>query len=567
MQNKMDKIQNEHIYKIKEIANKLSLNFIVKECDEIEERLGLGSFNLVFLGQYKRGKSSLINALIGEQILPTGVTPVTAIISVIKYDEKSSCIVRKQDGSTETIDLKDIYLFATQEQNPDNTKNVEHLEIRLPSPLLKRGLFLVDTPGISSVFESNTKTTKEFLQSIDAAVVVLGVDPPISYDELDVVREVKGFVREPVFVINKVDKESRESIDTVKNFTVDILKKEFGIENPAIFCISAKDGLSRKVSYDWQEFLNKLEKMVENKSQIITDSYKNTTTRLSNKLLIEIDRLMRALSEPLENTKLKVEKLNELKEESAIFIRELGYRFQSEQDRISQLIDLEQKKFFDEHKKEIDTEFEALFESFLNRPDERSEFYYNSLHSIAEKYVNLWMDKIKKDADRYYSEFSERYFREFREITSKIDEITGDRDFTNIYEGLRQEMYPKSDFYFHHFMRYTSTSPFKFILGIFIPKKRRILMMKDELKDYLDWLIYANCSRYIGDINQRIIESRRRIEGDFKNRILFLVERMNSAIDYASRMKSEGEARISSELKNLRDMRSFVEGILNEVNH
>jgi len=567
MQNKMDKIQNEHIYKIKEIANKLSLNFIVKECDEIEERLGLGSFNLVFLGQYKRGKSSLINALIGEQILPTGVTPVTAIISVIKYDEKSSCIVRKQDGSTETIDLKDIYLFATQEQNPDNTKNVEHLEIRLPSPLLKRGLFLVDTPGISSVFESNTKTTKEFLQSIDAAVVVLGVDPPISYDELDVVREVKGFVREPVFVINKVDKESRESIDTVKNFTVDILKKEFGIENPAIFCISAKDGLSRKVSYDWQEFLNKLEKMVENKSQIITDSYKNTTTRLSNKLLIEIDRLMRALSEPLENTKLKVEKLNELKEESAIFIRELGYRFQSEQDRISQLIDLEQKKFFDEHKKEIDTEFEALFESFLNRPDERSEFYYNSLHSIAEKYVNLWMDKIKKDADRYYSEFSERYFREFREITSKIDEITGDRDFTNIYEGLRQEMYPKSDFYFHHFMRYTSTSPFKFILGIFIPKKRRILMMKDELKDYLDWLIYANCSRYIGDINQRIIESRRRIEGDFKNRILFLVERMNSAIDYASRMKSEGEARISSELKNLRDMRSFVEGILKEVNH
>ena len=567
MQNKMDKIQNEHIYKIKEIANKLSLNFIVKECDEIEERLGLGSFNLVFLGQYKRGKSSLINALIGEQILPTGVTPVTAIISVIKYDEKSSCIVRKQDGSTETIDLKDIYLFATQEQNPDNTKNVEHLEIRLPSPLLKRGLFLVDTPGISSVFESNTKTTKEFLQSIDAAVVVLGVDPPISYDELDVVREVKGFVREPVFVINKVDKESRESIDTVKNFTVDILKKEFGIENPAIFCISAKDGLSRKVSYDWQEFLNKLEKMVENKSQIITDSYKNTTTRLSNKLLIEIDRLMQALNEPLENTKLKVEKLNELKEESAIFIRELGYRFQSEQDRISQLIDLEQKKFFDEHKKEIDTEFEALFESFLNRPDERSEFYYNSLHSIAEKYVNLWMDKIKKDADRYYSEFSERYFREFREITSKIDEITGDRDFTNIYEGLRQEMYPKSDFYFHHFMRYTSTSPFKFILGIFIPKKRRILMMKDELKDYLDWLIYANCSRYIGDINQRIIESRRRIEGDFKNRILFLVERMNSAIDYASRMKSEGEARISSELKNLRDMRSFVEGILNEVNH
>jgi len=128
-------------------------------------------------------------------------------------------------------------------------------------------------------------------------------------------------------------------------------------------------------------------------------------------------------------------------------------------------------------------------------------------------------------------------------------------------------MYPKSDFYFHHFMRYTSTSPFKFILGIFIPKKRRILMMKDELKDYLDWLIYANCSRYIGDINQRIIESRRRIEGDFKNRILFLVERMNSAIDYASRMKSEGEARISSELKNLRDMRSYVEGILKEVNH
>ena len=566
MQNEKLVVEEGAIFKLKEIAQRLRLDFIVRECEEVEGRLGSGSFNLVFLGQYKRGKSSLINALIGEQILPTGVTPVTAIISIIKYGENRVCTVKKQDGSSETIDLENIYLFATQEHNPDNVKNVDYLEIRLPSPLLKRGLFLVDTPGISSVFESNTKTTREFLQSVDAVVVVIGVDPPISYDELEVVKEVKGIVREPVFVINKVDKESRESVETVKRFTLDILKKEFGIERPAIFCISAKEGIMGKVSYDWAEFLGKIDEMVSNKSLIIEDSYKNTTQRISRRLLTEVDRLIQALSEPLENTKLKVERLSALREESEIFIRELGYRFQSEQDRISQLIDLEQKKFFDEHRAEIDGEFEKLFASFLNNSNESNEYYYKALHPLAEKYVGLWMEKIKGKVDMYYREFSERYIREFMEIAHRVDEITQDNSFSNLFEGLKGEMYPRSEFYFHHFMRYTSTSPFMVIAGVFVPRKRRLMMMKKELKDYMDWLIYANCSRYIGDINQRIIESRRRIEADFKDRIQFLLERMNSAIEYASLMKSEGEARIKGELENLRYIRSSVESILRGTN-
>jgi hypothetical protein len=142
MQNEKLVVEEGAIFKLKEIAQRLRLDFIVRECEEVEGRLGSGSFNLVFLGQYKRGKSSLINALIGEQILPTGVTPVTAIISIIKYGENRVCTVKKQDGSSETIDLENIYLFATQEHNPDNVKNVDYLEIRLPSPLLKRGSFL-----------------------------------------------------------------------------------------------------------------------------------------------------------------------------------------------------------------------------------------------------------------------------------------------------------------------------------------------------------------------------------------------------------------------------------------
>ncbi|MGB9600937.1 MAG: hypothetical protein ACPL7I_10330, partial [Myxococcota bacterium] len=277
--------------------------------------------------------------------------------------------------------------------------------------------------GISSISESNTMVTKGFLQNIDTAVIVLGVDPPISYDEFEVIREIKKRIKEIIFVINKVDKEPVEDIEAIRKFTTDILKKEFNLENPVIFCVSAKERFEGRNSYDWNNFVHKIDEMLLNKRAIISDSYKNAIDRLTNQLKDEIDRYIQVLKEPIEKSREKVVLLNEFKKEADIFIRELGYRFQSEQDRISQLIDLAQKKFLDEKKDDINNEFESAFDRLLNEQVNSNGSYYNEIHKIAEKYVNQCIERISGDVIRYYSEFSRRYAEEINRLESKIKSI------------------------------------------------------------------------------------------------------------------------------------------------
>ncbi len=215
----------------------------------------------------------------------------------------------------------------------------------------------------------------------------------------------------------------------------------------------------------------------------------------------------------------------------------------------------EMKKFIENHRSEIEQEFETLFQTFMNNSFSGREYYYNQMHSIAEKYVYMCIDNIKSLLDKYYNEFTKRYLDELKGLIKRVEGKVNVNDLVRLGELLDVSMSTKSDFYFHHFMRYTSSSPFSILLNIFLPKRKKLSLLKDELKDYLDWLIYANCSRYNGDINQRIIESRRKIESDFNRTISEIIEHTDKAVDYADMFVKEGEGRVENEVKRLMEFK------------
>src|SRR5690606_31127597 len=139
---------------------------------------------------FKRGKSTLLNALVGEPVLPVGVVPVTAAVTILRQGEEHGAQVRFADGRTQAVPIPGLAAYVAEDQNPGNVKGVRAVEVFLPSPLLSHGMSLVDTPGLGSVFSSNTAVTREFIPHIDAALVVLGADPPISGEELELVETV-----------------------------------------------------------------------------------------------------------------------------------------------------------------------------------------------------------------------------------------------------------------------------------------------------------------------------------------------------------------------------------------
>jgi len=129
--------------------------------------------------------------LLGEDLLPTAVVPLTSIATRIFYGPRVAACVRFLDGRTQEIPVGDLYLYTTEKGNPRNVKGVALAEVEFPGEALRDGTMLTDTPGIGSVFEHNTKAAVEYIPQADAAIFLVNADPPISEAERDFLTSVR----------------------------------------------------------------------------------------------------------------------------------------------------------------------------------------------------------------------------------------------------------------------------------------------------------------------------------------------------------------------------------------
>jgi GTPase Era involved in 16S rRNA processing len=202
----------------------------VEQIKELKHRLSQGRLHLAVLGQFNRGKSTFLNALIGLKILPTSVLPITSVPTIISYDQDISCRVRFVDGkpdlfirqSVETI-CETLKKYVAEDCNPKNELCVKNVEITCPSQLLMNGTVLIDTPGFGSTHIHNTKVALDTLSECDAAIFLLSADPPLTQTELEFLKQVNKFVPRIFFVLNKVDLLSAGDLATVDKFIKDIL--------------------------------------------------------------------------------------------------------------------------------------------------------------------------------------------------------------------------------------------------------------------------------------------------------------------------------------------------------
>jgi small GTP-binding protein len=157
------------------------------------------------VGEFKRGKSTLINALIGADLLPVGALPLTAVGTRAQFGEAVRAVVEFLDGRRVEVTPAAIADYVTERANPGNTRGVATVTATIPARVLRTPLQLVDTPGIGSAFADVTAMAREWLTRADIVVVVLSAEQPASRHELDAVRELVS-AGMPTFVVeNKID--------------------------------------------------------------------------------------------------------------------------------------------------------------------------------------------------------------------------------------------------------------------------------------------------------------------------------------------------------------------------
>jgi GTP-binding protein EngB required for normal cell division len=224
---------------------------LADRCQNLLIKLAEDRFNLAVVGQFKRGKSSLMNAIIGRDLLPTGLLPLTSAITALCYGPQEKILLKRAGWVIEhEIELKELSDYVTEQGNPGNQKGVIEARIEMPTPFLRRGLYFVDTPGIGSTRTANTATTYNFLPQADAVIFVTSVESPLSESEENFLRDIQGYVRRLFVVANKIDLLSAQERDEVLSYIQSGLNNLVADSNAQVHPLSARNALHAKLNDD-----------------------------------------------------------------------------------------------------------------------------------------------------------------------------------------------------------------------------------------------------------------------------------------------------------------------------
>lgn len=214
-------------------------------------RLAEDCFNLVVVGRFSRGKTSLMNAILGMDRLPVGIVPLTSVVTTVGYGTSEKAIIEFEGRRLPMeVPIDALPQYITQQHNPGNVRQVTMAEVKLPAEILRRGFYFVDTPGLGSPIAENTRTTEQFLPQADAFVVVTSYESLLSEDELRIVATASSSVRRVFVVVNKQDIVSHEERREALRYVNEQLRHVLGDNAPRVFSVSSRDGLQAKRSSD-----------------------------------------------------------------------------------------------------------------------------------------------------------------------------------------------------------------------------------------------------------------------------------------------------------------------------
>ena len=218
---------------------------------DLAQRVTRHEFRLAVAGQFKRGKSTVINALLGRAVLPADVLPLTSVPTLVGDGPEDRVRVVLQTGATLAIPLEDLPQFATETHNPGNVRGVRHIVVEIPESMPVANLCLIDLPGIGSTVEANSRIAYASLDLADAAVFVTGAEPPLTEQELHFLEALTHQVARVFVVQNKRDLFSDREWQRAVAFNADQVGGTLG--PTTIYGVSARDALEAKQRQDGQQ--------------------------------------------------------------------------------------------------------------------------------------------------------------------------------------------------------------------------------------------------------------------------------------------------------------------------
>jgi len=277
------------------------------------------------LGLQGVGKSTLINGILKENVMPNEADETTCIPVEVRYGEKPSVWLSFPDGRKKEIASGDIYEYVDNNCNPGNEKNVSHIVIYRNIELLKTGIVLVDLPGVGSMTAANQETTSQYIKNLYSAIFVIRVVPPITRTEAIFIKIAWHSMSNAWFVQNRWnsenDREVEEGLDANKTILLDIAEKSKIPYNNEIITVNAYKALVGVLQNDPSSLNVSNIAAISDKLKMISANWKEKAEALYiERTLSFIDMIKSVINEEINKCGLTREELKaKLKKEEDAF--------------------------------------------------------------------------------------------------------------------------------------------------------------------------------------------------------------------------------------------------------
>ncbi len=543
------------------LATEAGARELAAEAGALAGRLGDGRFYVVCVGQFKRGKSTLLNALVGEPVLPTGVVPVTSVVTVVRHGARVVARVRFGERDWDECEPRALSAYVSEEENPGNEKGVAAVEVFVPSVLLESGMCLVDTPGLGSVLPANSAAARAFVPHTDAALVVLGADPPVSGEELGLIAELAREVSDVIVVLNKADRvpdaERREAI----RFTERVLAARLGRPVGPILEVSAAERLAGTgPSRDWAALVARLASLArESGADLVRAAERRGTAALVTRLLAELDEQEGALVRPIEESRARVEWLRAAVTDAEESLDELGHRLTAVQERLSRAFVEAREGFFSRALSEARRELvEAIHGEDATGPTLRKRAMERALE-VTRRLLDRWREEMEPRAEALYREAMARFIElanGFEESLAPVADLAA-HSRLDPEPGLRT----LSRVRYTEMLSVAPESAGARLLDVVGARAWRNRAIERDAGRYLERLLEVNSARIKNDFEARVGESRRLLESEIRGRLRALSDSAERALASARQAHAEGAPAVGARLERIRSLRSRVEAL------
>jgi ribosome biogenesis GTPase A len=528
------------------------------------DKLRQNRFHLVVLGAFKRGKSTLINALLGDPILPTAIIPLTSVVTILTYGERLTIEVRFLGGQRRQISQAELVDYITEKGNPGNRKGVQEVEITYPSEYLRDGVRIIDTPGVGSVYSHNTEVAYNYLPQVDAAVFVVTVDPPLSAAEHEFIRDIRDYVHKLFFVLNKIDYVAEAELREALEFTAQVLQSDLAAEQVKIFPMSAKMALDGKTDGhpelleasllpQFEEHLRQF--LYREKGRVLLISCVSGALKVitDSTLALKVERqasgmTLKELEEKIARFDLELQGLEKEREMSLLL---LDGRIKGVITQVDADLEAFKRETAARLRREVEATFHQKSRTASDLRKEMEDFLFAALRDVFITWRRQEIEKLSQKLADTHQDFAIR----INAILERLTQLTA-RIFDFSLRGFAAEevFTEKSRFWFRFKEDPVGLEILQMTVTSLLPRALTKGLLLKKLLENVTELVDKHCGRLRYDFHQRLQELAREFRQTWLAKIDDTTQSISQALERA-RAQKQASAQTAAARVGLLDQR------------